>query len=374
MNAPHHMLIVVGARPQFIKAAALHRAMKASSKWQATWVHTGQHHDEALSERFFSELSLPVPEVRLHPNSSSRAARLGDMMEGIEKAIVEHAPDWVLVFGDTDSTLAGAWAAAAQSVPLVHVEAGLRSHDWSMPEEVNRVLTDRMSSVLVCPTDAAVSHLEAEGICDSEQSNKPTPNSPVVLRTGDVMHDNALHFSVQWQLEPGQGPVLLTMHRPQNVDDIDVLKAWIHAIGAWLSEHGLSALFPMHPRTLKTLEAHWPEWRQSLEGQNILTTRPMGYVDLLKAAHHAPLVLTDSGGVQKEAYSLGTPCAVLRDTTEWVEQVERGQSALVEAPSDVASVASAMLRLGRTMPDGLYGDGHAARSILECLEGLFETT
>ena len=376
MNAPHHMLIVVGARPQFIKAAALHRAMKASSTWKATWVHTGQHHDEALSEQFFSELSLPVPEVRLNPRPSSRAARLGDMMEGIEKAIVEHAPDWVLVFGDTDSTLAGAWAAAAEGVPLVHVEAGLRSHKWSMPEEVNRVLTDRMSSVLVCPTDAAVSHLEAEGICNriSGHSLKPTPTSPLVLRTGDVMHDNALHFSGQWQLNPGQGPVLLTMHRPQNVDDIDVLLAWLQAIGVWLVEHGLSALFPMHPRTLKTLEAHWPEWRRTLEDQNIHATPPMGYVDLLKAAHQAPLVLTDSGGVQKEAFSLGTPCVVLRDTTEWIEQVERGQSALVESPSNVASVASAMLSVGRITPDDLYGDGHAARSILQCLEGFPKTT
>ena len=376
MNAPHHMLIVVGARPQFIKAAALHRAMEASSMWKATWVHTGQHHDEALSERFFGELSLPVPEVRLHPRSTSRAMRLGDMMDGIEKAIVTHAPDWVLVFGDTDSTLAGAWAAAAQGIPLVHVEAGLRSYQWSMPEEVNRVLTDRMSSVLVCPTDAAVSHLKDEGICNRVEGHscKPNPTSPLVLRTGDVMHDNALHFSGQWELEPGQGPVLLTMHRPQNVDDIEVLAAWLRAIGAWLAEQGLSVLFPMHPRTLNTLEGQWPEWRGVLEDQNIDAVPPMGYVDLLKAAHHAPLILTDSGGVQKEAFSLGTPCAVLRDTTEWVEQVELGQSALVESPSELASVASAMLRQGRVAPGDLYGDGHAARAILECLEGICTTT
>ena len=228
--------------------------MKASSVWKATWVHTGQHHDEALSEQFFPELSLPTPEVRLHPNASSRATRLGDMMEGIEKAIVEHAPDWVLVFGDTDSTLAGAWAAAAQGVPLVHVEAGLRSHQWSMPEEVNRVLTDRMSSVLVCPTDAAVAHLEAEGIRNTSSCHsncEAHPTAPMVLRTGDVMHDNALHFSNEWQSEPGQGPVLLTLHRPQNVDDIHVLVAWLHAIG-WLASEWPSALFPMHPRTLKT--------------------------------------------------------------------------------------------------------------------------
>ena len=154
----------------------------------------GQHHDE-FESTVSSELDLPVPDVRLHPNASSRALRLGDMMAGIEQAIVQHAPNWVLVFGDTDSTLAGAWAAAAQGVPLVHVEAGLRSHQWSMPEEVNRVLTDRMSSVLVCPTDAAVAHLEAEGIRNVQEGRaaKPDPTTPIVLRTGDVMHDNALH-------------------------------------------------------------------------------------------------------------------------------------------------------------------------------------
>ena len=374
MNAPHHMLIVVGARPQFIKAAALHRAIEASSVWRASWVHTGQHHDEALSQQFFSELSLPTPDVRLHPRSTSRSMRLGDMMDGIEKAIVQHGPDWVLVFGDTDSTLAGAWAAVARGVPLVHVEAGLRSHQWSMPEEVNRVLTDRMSSVLVCPTDAAVAHLEAEGIRSEGHMGRPSPTAPMVLRTGDVMHDNALHFSGKWQSEPGLGPVLLTMHRPQNVDDFEVLVAWLRAIGTWLSEQGLSATFPMHPRTQNTLEAHWPEWRRFLEDQGIRATPPMGYIELLKAAYNAPLVLTDSGGVQKEAYSLGTPCAVLRDSTEWVEQVERGQSALVETPGDLASVASAMLRQGRTTPDELYGDGYAARSILEGLESFHTST
>lgn len=372
VNAPHHMLIVVGARPQFIKAAALHRAMADSSAWRATWVHTGQHHDESLSQQFFAELSLPTPDVRLHPQSSSRATRLGDMMEGVAQAIAQHAPDWVLVFGDTDSTLAGAWAAAAQGVPLVHVEAGLRSHQWSMPEEVNRVLTDRLSSVLVCPTDAAVAHLEAEGIRHSRalSSALPSPTAPHVLRTGDVMHDNALHFSNEWQSVPGGGPVLLTLHRPQNVDDIQVLKSWIRGISGWLAREERLALFPLHPRTRRTLEDEMPGWRRFLTEHNINAVAPMGYVDLLRAVHEAPLVLTDSGGVQKEAFSLGTPCVVLRDKTEWVEQVEKGQSALVAVPSDLASVASDMLTKGRVTPDGLYGNGRAAYDILDCLEAL----
>ena len=159
MNSPKRVMIVIGARPQFIKAAALHRALKNASGWEATWVHTGQHHDEALSTQFFLELELPEPQIRLSPRSDSRELRLGDMMHGIREAIQEVRPDWLLVFGDTDSTLAGAWAATAEEIPLIHVEAGLRSHRWSMPEEVNRVLTDRLSSLLVCPTDAAVAHL-----------------------------------------------------------------------------------------------------------------------------------------------------------------------------------------------------------------------
>ena len=160
------MLIVVGARPQFIKAAALHRAMADSSAWRATWVHTGQHHDESLSQQFFAELSLPTPDVRLHPQSSSRATRLGDMMEGVAQAIAQHAPDWVLVFGDTDSTLAGAWAASAQGVPLVHVEAGLRSHQWSMPDSESR-LTDRLSACSCALRMPCAS--EAEGIRHHER-------------------------------------------------------------------------------------------------------------------------------------------------------------------------------------------------------------
>lgn len=370
MNSPRHVLVVVGARPQFIKAAALHRAMKVTSGWRATWVHTGQHHDESLSAQFFTELDLPQPHVTLQPRSESREWRLGDMMHGVRKAIETHAPHWVLVFGDTDSTLAGAWAAAAEGVPLVHVEAGLRSHLWSMPEEINRIMTDRLSSVLVCPTDAAVLHLRAEGIVDHPTST-PHPTRPRVVRTGDVMHDNAVHFGSSWPAEErGRGRVLLTMHRPSNVDDAERLRNWMTFIGQWSTSHGLEVTFPVHPRTKAIFEATWTGWRESLAEMGIHAVQPMGYLTLLKSLCEAPLVLTDSGGVQKEAYSLGTRCVVLRSTTEWVEQVERGQSTLVAHPSEMGEAASRMLNRGRFEPDDLYGSGQSACDILRCLESL----
>ena len=374
MNSSPHMLIVVGARPQFIKAAALHREMIQGGGWRATWVHTGQHHDEALSAQFFRELGLPSPDVKLSPRLSSRELRLGDMMHGIRKAIQSRQPQWVLVFGDTDSTLAGAWAAAAEEVPLVHVEAGLRSHQWSMPEEVNRVLTDRLSSVLVCPTDAAVEHLRQEGIVnDGSQADLiPNPTRRRVLKTGDIMHDNALHFGSSWPEDArGSGDVLLTMHRPSNVDDPERLHLWLTEICRWLEESGNHAVFPVHPRTSAVLDRSWSGWRDALGLGGIAVKEPLGYLDLLAATCAAPLVLTDSGGVQKEAYSLGTRCVVLRDTTEWLEQVECGHSALVGHPKELAEVASNMLSLGRFKTGNLYGNGYAAAEILRCLSPQF---
>ncbi len=368
MNPPKRMMVVVGARPQFIKAAALHRALQGASHWESTWVHTGQHHDEQLSAQFFRELALPEPHVALAPTPKSRELRLGDMMHGIRRAIVERSPDWVLVFGDTDSTLAGAWAASAEGVPLVHVEAGLRSHQWSMPEEINRVLTDRLSSVLVCPTDAAVAHLSREGIKHREEG-APCPSAPRILRTGDVMHDNAVHFGSAWPSSSrGQGRILLTMHRPSNVDDPVRLRSWLDAIASWLHETGQEATFPVHPRTAQVLDSHVPSWRAALGEQGMICTPPLGYLALLEAVCEAPLILTDSGGVQKEAYSLGTRCVVMRHTTEWVEQVERGQSALVPSPDQLNDTATDMLNRGRFDTDDLYGHGHAAEDILRCLE------
>jgi len=373
MNESRHILIVVGARPQFIKAAAIQRALEHSPKWTSTWVHTGQHHDDALSDVFFRELQLPNPDEWIHPNQTSREHRLGDMMYGIRKAIQRTQPGWVMVFGDTDSTLAGAWAATAESVPLIHIEAGLRSHQWSMPEEVNRMLTDRLSSVLVCPTDAAVMHLRNEGIYNEGREGKGSSATPYpyVLRTGDIMHDNAVHFSKSWSAsERGKGKVLLTMHRPSNVDDPKRALDWLSSIGTWLRDNNLKALFPVHPRTEASLTNFSKEWREHCASMSIESIGPMGYLDVLKAIHHAPLVMTDSGGVQKESYSLGTRCVVLRAETEWIEQVECGQSILAPNPTDLSDCASEQFQLGPCSENGLYGDGQSACQILNCLEAL----
>ena len=366
MNLSKHMLIVVGARPQFIKAAALHRALKDTGGWRSTWLHSGQHHDEALSGQFFHELGLPQPDVRLAPNATSRELRLGDMMGGIRSAIDAHRPAWVVVFGDTDSTLAGAWAATARQVPLIHIEAGLRSQDWRMPEEVNRVLTDRMSSVLVCPTHAAVDHLRREAIVDNSADGEgPSVLKPWVLKTGDIMHDNAVHFKAQFDIVKARsGRVLMTMHRPGNVDDPDLLWSWVEAIGAWLKSQDLRAVWPIHPRTMKCLQSSSQPWWDRLKSLGMDAAPPMGYVELLKAVHEAPLVLTDSGGVQKEAYSLGRRCIVLRDCTEWTEQVEEGQSVLCPAPRSLKDSADRLLGHGPFTPGSLYGNGHAATELM----------
>ena len=365
-----HAMVIVGARPQFVKGAALHRALVGRQGWKTTWVHTGQHHDEVLSEQFFAEFSMPAPDVRLHPDPSCRAKRLGDMMDGIQRAILAHQPDWVLVFGDTDSTLAGAWAAVAEGVPLVHVEAGLRSGDWAMPEEVNRVLVDRMSSVLICPTDESVEHLRQEGIEQRwNPGMKPSISAPVVLKTGDVMHDNALHLSRHFcEKDRGCGPVLLTMHRPSNVDDVTRLVSWLQAAGQWAQSQQRRICFPVHPRTEHSLTLWSMTWKEALRDWGIDASLPMGATELLRSIHGAPLVLTDSGGVQKECYSLGTRCLVLRDTTEWRDQITRGHSTLVPEPAMLAKAAESMLSLDRFEVDDLYGQGNAAHSILEALE------
>ena len=366
-------MVVVGARPQFVKAAAFHRAWVANPAWEIVWVHTGQHHDEALSAQFFAELGLPEPDECFDVRRGSRGTRMGDMMAGVQRAIAEHRPDAVLVFGDTDSTLAGAWAATAEGLPLIHIEAGLRSGLWSMPEEVNRVLTDRMSNVLVCPSDEAVGHLSSEGITHGWPGKGwPTHDARCVWKTGDIMHDNALHWSKDFPAETqAQGPALMTMHRPSNVDDASRLWAWIEAIGSWAKQHGLLVKFPVHPRTAKVFQSTESDWKTSLQSHGIEPLPPLGYQDTLRAIHEAPLVLTDSGGVQKEAYSLGCRCVVMRSTTEWVGQVREGQSVLVAEPRQLESEATTLLHKGRSEVGDLYGDGCAAQTIVAALESMW---
>jgi UDP-N-acetylglucosamine 2-epimerase (non-hydrolysing)/UDP-GlcNAc3NAcA epimerase len=341
---------VVGNRPQFVKAAAVSRKLREVS--DEVLVHTGQHYDDELSRIFFDELGIPAPDRQLDIHDGTNTDQTAQMLAALGPLFGEIGPDLVLVYGDTNSTLAGALAAAQLRIPVAHVEAGMRSFDRAMPEELNRVLADHTSDLLFCSTQTAVDNLANEGITRG------------VHLAGDVMADVALTFlplaearSTALQaneVTPGDY-LLMTVHRAGNVDVPERLERVVE-----LAERlPLPAVFPVHPRTRARLRAAGLE--QRLESA-VKVTQPLGYLDFLKLAAHARRVLTDSGGVQKEAYLVGTPCVTLRDTTEWVETVEHGWNVLVDL-----NVDDALHALARPDPHGerpeLYGGGHAADRI-----------
>jgi len=350
------LLTILGARPQFIKAAALTRAIaeKVDLGWSQSIIHTGQHYDAKLSDIFFEELNLPRPDFILRLESTEREARMNEMKSGITNAIKECAPDAVLVYGDTDSTLAGAQAADELGVPIIHIEAGLRSFDLEMPEEVNRIATDKLSSILIAPTTTALENLHNEGIFGA-------------FLTGDIMHDNALYFTKDMQGLKSKS-ILLTMHRPSNVDDLPRLESWIHSIGDWCMLHHVEATFPVHPRTKKSLVALFGSvWSQVLLERKIHAIDPIGYIELLRLIKTSSLVITDSGGIQKEAYSCETPSVVIRRNTEWVELVNAGHTVLCCEPKELNDCADSQFGRNIDGHDALYGDGKAADDILRIL-------
>jgi UDP-GlcNAc3NAcA epimerase len=343
------ILSVVGNRPQFIKSAPLSLALR--NKADEIVLHTGQHYDRELSEIFFEELGLEPPKHRLETGSGTHAEQTARMLPGIEAAILEEKPDGVLVYGDTNSTLAGALAAAKIGVRVAHVEAGLRSFDRTMPEELNRLLVDRLSSLLFAPTDVAVANLAKEGITEG------------VHQVGDVMLDANLRLAPiarersRALAEDGVAPgeyLLLTLHREANVKP-PALGRIVEALNA-IDE---AVVFPVHPRTSQALA------QQGLVLRGHVRTRPpAGYLDFAALASQARLLLTDSGGVQKEAYWYEVPCVTLRENTEWVETVELGWNRLVG--SDPEAILAAVREAGpvREHPP-LYGDGHAADLIAD---------
>jgi UDP-GlcNAc3NAcA epimerase len=344
---------IVGARPQFIKAAALSLVLRA--RHQEVLVHTGQHYDPLLSDVFFAELEIPAPDYHLGIGSESAARQVARMLEGVEEVLVKERPDWVLVYGDTNSTLAGALGARKAGFRLAHVEAGLRSFDRTMPEEINRVLTDHCADLLLCPSPLALRNLSAEGMWGDVQL------------VGDVMYDSLLRQVengrldraglARWGVSPG-GYGLATVHRAANTDDTARLSSILEA----LSKMREPVVFPVHPRTRKAME----EAGLKPSG-NVRVVEPVGYSDMLLLESAARCVLTDSGGVQKEAFFFGVPCVTLRDETEWPETVECGWNAL--AGCDVERIVAAA---GRPLPEGErplpFGDGHAAEKIVDALE------
>jgi UDP-GlcNAc3NAcA epimerase len=345
------ILSVVGNRPQFIKSAPLSLALR--NKVDEVVLHTGQHYDPELSQIFFDELELGDPAYRLEVGSGTHAEQTGRMLPGIEQALLAEAPDAALVYGDTNSTLAGGLAAAKLGVPVAHVEAGLRSFDRSMPEELNRMLVDDLSTLLFCPSDAAVENLRREGIIEG------------VRQVGDVMMDANLRLTplardrsnalAEAGVEPGSY-LLLTLHREANVEPEP-----LRSVVAALEQIDEPIVFPAHPRTRTALE----KAGILLPGRARLLP-PAGYLDFAALASQARLVLTDSGGVQKEAYWYSVPCITLRTSTEWAETVTTGWNRLVgtETEAIVAAVAGASAP-GEHPP--LYGDGHASERIVQAL-------
>lgn len=346
------LITVVGARPQFVKASALSPAFIRCQGIDELIVHTGQHFDANMSDVFFQELSIPPPYINLGIGGGTHGQNTGRIIESLEAVLMTEKPDCVLVFGDTDSTLAAAVATSKLGIMLAHVEAGLRSFRRSMPEEINRILTDHVADVLYAPSKAAVDNLKHEGISEKK-----------IVNSGDVMYDVIKRFAVYAEshstvlhnlgLSPGAYN-FMTMHRKENTDNPDVLA---HIVSG-LSSSNLPIIFPVHPRTEKKFE----EFGIRLP-QCVRMIKPVGYFDALKLQSNANLVLTDSGGVQKEAYFLGRPCITLRDETEWIELVECGANVLVGSDSKLLADLLQRNYTGSQVSN-LYGDGHAADLIV----------
>lgn len=347
------ILTIVGARPQFIKAAAVSHLLR--QRHEEILLHTGQHYDAAMSEQFFEELALPRPDIELGVRSAPHGAQTAQMLIGIEQAIAERGPDAVLVYGDTNSTLAGALAAAKAHVPIAHVEAGLRSFNRRMPEEINRLVTDRLSALLLCPSETAAANLRNEGITSG------------VHVVGDVMADVIAKFGqgvdtralTSVAVTP-QRYFVATIHRAENTDDPRRLSQMVAALGALPAP----VVFPMHPRVRQAIAAAGVP-----TNGNIKAIGPVGYAEMIALVKHARAVLTDSGGLQKEAYWLGVPCVTLRDETEWVETVSSGWNVLAGADAGTITHAATAAAMPSTHPP-LYGDGHAAAAIVRHLEHL----
>jgi UDP-GlcNAc3NAcA epimerase len=373
------LITIVGARPQFIKASAVIRAIqgfnKREKRFREILVHTGQHYDYLMDRVFFEELQLPEPDYHLGVGSGSHARQTGMMLERIETVLQKEKPHVVMVYGDTNSTLAGALAAAKLNLPVAHVEAGLRSYNRTMPEEINRVLTDHLSTFLFCPTSQAVENLAKEGI--------RLGLGKIVKNVGDVMYDSILFYSKiaekksiileDLSLYNPQSAIgnrqyyLATLHRAENTDNLKRLTSILKALNR--IGRNTSIILPLHPRTEKRIK----DYRLFSKFKDIKFIDPVSYLDMLKLEKNAKAILTDSGGIQKEAYWFGVPCFTLREETEWVETIEQGWNKLVgsEEKKIVETVSPlAKKRLPEKRP-GIFGDGKAGGAILRIFKKRF---
>jgi len=358
-DMPLKILTVIGARPQFIKAATISRHIAHTDNMSEHIIHTGQHYDKNMSDIFFDELDIPTPNVNLEIGSGLHGEQTAKMLIGIEQEIIKQKPSCVLVYGDTNSTLAGALAAAKLNTPVCHIEAGLRSFNRRMPEEINRILTDHTSDTLFAPTKNAVIHLQKEGISSNN-----------IVLSGDVMFDAAIYYSskaettstiVEFHNLPKNDYILATVHRAENTDDRARLTRIIDELEI-LAQH-TKVVMPIHPRTLKVLSDY------NISTKNILFIEPTGYLDMIKLERSSKLIITDSGGIQKEAFFHKKLCITLRTETEWTELVDSGFNILFPPISEnTKSLSDCVTNLTSTsknvFSDTLYGDGHSAELIL----------
>ena len=361
-----NLLTVIGARPQFIKAAVLSRYIRSnpSTGISEILLHTGQHYDQNMSNVFFDEMDIQEPDINLHVGSGNHGKATGLMIEKIEDVILDTKPDVLLVYGDTNSTLAGALAASKLHIPVAHVEAGLRSYMMAMPEEQNRRLTDHLSTWLFCPTQTAMNNLALEGIKNS--NTLPSPDSKSVSLTGDIMYDASMYYRQKNNITIYENNfILLTIHRAENTDDPARLSSIVNAIN---NLQDFSFIFPVHPRTRKILE------QQNLVlAPHVRMIEPVGYLEMIAYESACLAVLTDSGGVQKEAFFFKKPCITMRDSTEWVELVETGWNTLTGADTEKITKAVSNLHIPDEYPT-LYGDGNCAQKICEILTGTFKSS
>lgn len=375
------ILTVIGARPQIIKAAAISRAIRNHfiDRIQEIIVHTGQHYDNSMSQVFIDELGLPQPDYNLEIGSAPHGEQTATMIMGIEMLLEKETPDYLVVYGDTNSTLAGAIAASKLHIPIVHIEAGLRSFNKSMPEEINRILCDHVSSLLFTPTLSGFNNLIKEGFSDKTKAPH-TADNPGLFHCGDVMCDNSIYFEkvskekskiVETLGLTEKKFILTTLHRNNNTDQTERLKAIFKALNKITSENKIQLLLPLHPRTRKALDNHSGDtFVDELKSNPLIKLiEPVSFLDMIQLESHCQMVITDSGGVQKEAYFFKKPCIVLRSETEWVEIISAGSGIIVDA--DESKIINAYCSLKEKASTfeypPIFGDGTAAEFICQTI-------
>lgn len=375
---PIKLLTVIGARPQIIKAAALSRAIKThfSDVVEEYILHTGQHYDENMSAVFFEELGIPQPHYNLGVGSGRHGAQTAKMICGIEDVLLQEKMVGVVLYGDTNSTLAGAVAASKLHIPIFHVEAGLRSFNMAMPEEVNRIVCDQLSSICFAPTQTAVENLRREGFFESSTTFADGNRRKVVL-SGDVMYDNSLHFAPiaekksrllqEISVEKNQY-ILATIHRDYNTDHQERMEGILNALEQIAQEEQIPVVLPLHPRTKNILEK---QQSRILKNQWFKIISPAGFLDMIALERGARIVMTDSGGVQKEAFFYERPCVILRSETEWVEIVNEGAGIVADASTERIQEAYHKLVDKEVHFPPLFGDGNAAERIVREIKGIF---